>query len=61
MFKKNHFIFLSKNYILKVLECVSSLLKTDPAVEVKRAAAMFITLLLQGVAESAIKVREQKC
>ena len=41
-----------------MFECVSSLLKTDPESEVRQAAAMFITLLLQGLGSDSFKVGE---
>ncbi len=43
-----------------MMECISSLLKSDPEAEVRKAAAMFATLLLQGLGKDAIKVRTNK-
>ncbi len=36
--------------------CVTSLVKTDPDCEVRKAAAMFATLLLQGLGQDTLKV-----
>ena len=43
-------------HCLQVLNCVSGLLKGDDDVEVRKSAAMFITLLLQGLGDDALKV-----
>ena len=42
---------------LQIFGCVSSLIKTDSDNKVRKASAMFCTLLLQGLGQDTIKVR----
>ncbi|KAL3860129.1 hypothetical protein ACJMK2_010294 [Sinanodonta woodiana] len=42
----------------EVFECCSSLLKTDKDVEVRKAGAMALALMLQGLGQDALKVLE---
>ena len=39
-----------------MFDCCKSLLKSDPDQEVRKAAAMSLTLLLQGLGQDIIKV-----
>ena len=43
-------------YSLQLLNCVSNLAARDPAVEVRRAAVLLITLLLKGLDSEALQV-----
>ncbi|XP_072169436.1 transport and Golgi organization protein 6 homolog [Diadema setosum] len=40
----------------EIMDCVTSLIKTDPELEVKRSAVQVLTLLLRGVGKDAIQV-----
>ena len=42
---------------LQMLECVSSLIKTDRSVSVRQAAALFTYQLLSGLGTDSLKVR----
>ncbi|XP_071502546.1 transport and Golgi organization protein 6 homolog [Diadema antillarum] len=40
----------------EIMDCVTSLIKTDPELEVKRSAVQVLTLLLRGLGKDAIQV-----
>ncbi|XP_072038821.1 transport and Golgi organization protein 6 homolog [Amphiura filiformis] len=42
----------------EIMNCVSTLLKTDPEVEVRRACVLVITLILKGLGSNALQVLE---
>ena len=44
------------NYIVEIMLCVESLIKTDPSSEVKRAAIMLLNLILNGIEIDNIEV-----
>jgi hypothetical protein len=49
-------VVLCKCYFLQILICVRAIVQSDPAVEVRRAAVLVITLLLQGLGHDTLKV-----
>ena len=42
--------------LFQILNCVGSLTRSDPEVEVRRAAAMFVHKLLEGLGSDTLKV-----
>ena len=44
-------------YITEIFSAIASLLQTDPSLDVKRAAVLFIHLMLNNIDKSSVMVR----
>lgn len=52
--------FALSAYIVELMSCVEALLKTDPCLEVKRAAVMFLHLMLNGIDKNVVNVIQRE-